>query len=498
MQLQFEKQGIGCLQTVKREIQTQEQTQELRISDGMPDIGSIIGAWGQVILRSKEWQGDGFTVTGGTKVWVEYLPEEGGQPQCVESWLPFQMHWSFPQMQQDGSILTQALLDGVDARSLSSRKMLVRANVSVLGWAMVKQEQDLYSPVDLPAEIQLRIQRYPMELPVEAGEKAFALEETLDLPPSAPAIEDLLRFSLQPEITEDKMMGDKVVFRGNALLHLVYCTQDGGEYAWDFDMPFTQYSELEGEYGEDARAMLWPCVTALEIDTEGNRFHVKTGLVCQYRICSRTMVEVVTDAYSNRRTVAPMGQELLLPSILEEKTQTMHIHESIPLDAMRLVDVQPMPQAVRTAKTNEGMELQLPGQFRILYYDMDGNLCTTTHRWQEKLPLPAGEGVAVEAALWPTGKPQATLMSGNSQLSWDMKLSTETHSQTPIPMVAGLELGELQQPDPHRPSLILRRPGGEDLWELAKHHGSSVEAIRRANGLEDEPDKSQMLLIPVI
>ena len=67
VQLQFEKQELSCLHTVKREIQNQEQTQELRISDGMPDIGRIIGAWGQVILRGKEWQGDGMTVTGGTK-----------------------------------------------------------------------------------------------------------------------------------------------------------------------------------------------------------------------------------------------------------------------------------------------------------------------------------------------------------------------------------------------------------------------------------------------
>ena len=91
MQQQFEKRGITCLQTVKREPQTQEQTQELRISDGMPDIGGIIGAWGQVILRSKEWQADGMTINGGTMVWVQYMPEDGGAPQCVESWLPFQM-----------------------------------------------------------------------------------------------------------------------------------------------------------------------------------------------------------------------------------------------------------------------------------------------------------------------------------------------------------------------------------------------------------------------
>ena len=143
MQLQFAKQEISCLHTLKREVQSQEQTQELRISDGMPDIGSIIGAWGQVILRSKEWQSDGMTVSGGTMVWIQYLPEEGGQPQCVESWLPFQMRWSFPGTQHDGTIFTQCMLRSVDARSLSARKMMIRSNVSVLAWAMEQDTKDL-------------------------------------------------------------------------------------------------------------------------------------------------------------------------------------------------------------------------------------------------------------------------------------------------------------------------------------------------------------------
>ena len=169
MQLQFEKRGIPCLQTVKREAQSQEQTQELRISDGMPDIGSIIGAWGQVIVRSKEWLGDGMSVSGGTMIWVQYMPEEGGQPRCVESWLPFQMRWSFPQTQRDGSILTQCILRSVDARSTSARKMMLRANVSVLAWAVERQEKELFAPVDLPDDIQIKLQRYPMHLPAVIG-----------------------------------------------------------------------------------------------------------------------------------------------------------------------------------------------------------------------------------------------------------------------------------------------------------------------------------------
>ena len=66
-----------------------------------------------------------------------------------------------------------------------------------------------------------------------------------------------------------------------------------------------------------------------------------------------------------------------------------------------------------------------------------------------------------------------------------------------IPMVTGLNLGEPRQADPERPSLILRRAGEKRLWDLAKASGSTVEAIRKANNLQDEPAPNQMLLIPV-
>ena len=70
MELQFEKQSLSCLRSVLRQVQTQEQTQEVRISDGMPDIGSVLGAWGQVILRGKQWQDGEAGINGGVMAWV--------------------------------------------------------------------------------------------------------------------------------------------------------------------------------------------------------------------------------------------------------------------------------------------------------------------------------------------------------------------------------------------------------------------------------------------
>ena len=39
--------------------------------------------------------------------------------------------------------------------------------------------------------------------------------------------------------------------------------------------------------------------------------------------------------------------------------------------------------------------------------------------------------------------------------------------------------------------------GGLDTVSLAKEYGTTVEAIREANGLEDMPSPERMLLIPV-
>ena len=77
-------------------------------------------------------------------------------------------------------------------------------------------------------------------------------------------------------------------------------------------------------------------------------------------------------------------------------------------------------------------------------------------------------------------------------------MTLRTLSGTALPAVSALTLGEHVQPDPGRPSLILRRAGTDTLWDLARRSGSTVEAICMANGLEGEPEPGRMLLIPVL
>ena len=80
-----------------------------------------------------------------------------------------------------------------------------------------------------------------------------------------------------------------------------------------------------------------------------------------------------------------------------------------------------------------------------------------------------------------------------------MALKLDSICASPIPMVSAIRAGELREPAPDRPSVIVRASrSGESLWDIAKYCGSTVSAIQRLNKLEREPEENRLLLIPVI
>ena len=496
MELQLQKRPVPCLRTVLRELQSQEQTQEIRVSDGMPDIGSIVGVWGQVILRGKEWEADSIRISGGTMVWVQYLSEDGEETACMEGWLPFQMQWNLPESEHDGRIICQSFLKSVDARSTSARKMILRTSVALLAEGMEPCECDTYVGDDLPDDVQVRTQSYPVQIPVEAGEKAFVLDEMLTPPANIPGIAKIISYGLQPEVTEEKLMGDKLVFRGKAWLHIHYNSEDKTQHSIDLEIPFSQYCELDREYPQTNAVRILPCVTTLEAELQQERIRLKAGLVCQYRICSSQMLEMVTDAYSNLRSVDCITKPLELPSILESKNRSIMARMNCASDDARMADIGFLNYPVVQERHGDNTELILSGQFRTLYNGPDGELRSSEQLWTESVTIPMDEMVRMDATVTPVGVPRVDMAAGSGQMQ--LELFMESRHDSGMSCVCAMELGEIREPDPSRPSLILKRAGEKSLWELAKENGSTVERIQAANDLQGEPESDQMLLIPVV
>ncbi len=496
MEQVFKKVAVDCLKQLAGSTQSQELTQEIRLPEAMPDVGRILQAWGQCVIRGKEWRSGCMQISGGVTVWVLYEPEDAGEPQCVEGWLPFQLRWDFPPSRRDGTMIATGEVFSVDARSLSARKIMARATAAVHAQALEPAQVDVPAPGQVREDVQLLRRNYPVMLPAEAGEKMFQLEEPLRLSGSAPALKKILSYRLQPELTECKLLAGKVVFRGIGLLHLVYLGEDGRLHTCDFEIPFSQYTDLDKEYDPQTQVILRLAVTSADLrQEESGELTLSAGLTGQYILYPRVMLEVAEDAYSNLCQIELMQEDIALPAVLDLCGSTLRAEQTADVAAAQVVDCAFYPGGVYLNAKDGNVEIEVTGTFQTLYYDAEGKLQFCSSGWSGVWTLTAENG-AVQPQVQLTGKVSA---AGGSSISMaaDLSLQAAVMARQEQRVLAGLTLGQPTEPDSARPSLVLRRAGEQSLWEIAKLCGSTVEAICRANRLSGEPEAGKMLLIPV-
>ncbi len=498
MQVNFTSQPCRYLDTAVREVETMELTQEIRLSEGMPDVGKILCAWGQWVLRGKEWRTGSISCSAGLMVWVLYQPEDGSEVQWVDGWIPFQMRWDLPEGTPEGAIRVQCLPRFVDARNTSARKILVRSGISLQGEAFVPGEAQISQPEEVPEGVELLRAVWPLRLPCEAGEKTFNLDEELELPPSAPQPEKIVYFRMEPKVTERRVLGNKLVFRGSGNLHTLYRSREGQLHSWEFELPFSQFAQLEGEYGPDAQGDLILSPTSIEPELEETgKIRLKAGMAAQYLVNDKRMLDITEDAASPGRELEVRQQLLELPAVLETRREMLYPEQRVQADGNVAADVSFLPEFPRVRRMDDQMEVEVPGSFQTLYYGTDGALHAAASRWEGKQRVPAGEDARILASVHSPEGVQGSVGAGEITMSAELPMEMTAITRQQIPMVTGVTLGEPKPLDPMRPSLILRRAGEKRLWDIARESGTTMEAIRKANGLTDEPAPDRVLLIPV-
>ena len=498
MELTFDTTTVSCLDTWTPPVKSTELIYQLRLPEGMPDVGRVIAAWGQPVLRSKEWSAADVCASGGMMVWILYAPEDGTREQCIDCWIPFQIKWDLPEGMPEGRIRLQLCHKNVDARSASPRKLVLRCLLRAAAEVFSHREQFVSVPKDTDAQLELLRKDYPLMLGVEAGEKVVSLEETLALPDSAPLPDKLICASLEPVITEQRVLGDKVLFRGNGNLHLLYRSEEGQIHSWDQALDFSQFEELDRERGAEAAADIVPAVTTLEAELDDSgHFQIRCSVVCQYRILDRVMVRLAEDAYSLSAELQVHMDTAEFPVQLERRRETVRAEQSIPAEGNLAVEARFFPDCPGISRQEQETVLELPGVFQVLYYDQDRTLRSAAISWEGQRSLRAEENCRIQARMLPA-QIQTSLSGGQIRVYGEIPLETNTMVRQQFPMVTGAVLGQPIQKDPDRPALILCRAGSVSLWQIARDSGSTPEAICKANALTEEPEPGRMLLIPVL
>ncbi len=498
MELQFYKKEIPCMRPVINQTVQQELTQEIKLPDNMPEIGRVIGAWGQVLLRGKQWHSSSLEATGGVMAKVLYLSESDSQPHCVEAWVPFQIQAEFPKADRDGKFNLCGHLRFADARSVSARKIMYRAGVTAVIDAFVPDNMLVYRADEVPKNLHLLTKTYPVCIPGEMGEKAFAMDELLSLPAACPPINQMVYCALRPEVIDKKLLAEKVVFRGMAVLSIFYVSEDGSFCSHDFEIPFSQYEELDYDYDDKAMVSVDLAVTALDVDVvEDGKIAMKAGVLAQYTVCGYHMLEVVEDVYSSTHETEMDKESLRINAVLDVHEEPQRIEAPVQAEVMRVLDVTCCCDGVEIKRNGDTVDMNALCWYQVLYYGTDGVLQSAFANGQVAWSIPASENAEVRAAVFVSGKPQCMSNGSGISIQSDLNVITTTVADQEMQMVSQIQTTQALTADPDRPGLVICRVGDIGFWDMAKKYRASPEKILSANDMEAEPEKGSLLIIPM-
>ena len=504
MELNLEREHINCYDMVLDTAIYQEETLETIVPDACPDIARIVDASGQICLSGKQVRDGGLSISGTIKGWVIYQPE-GEQNLChMEVKLPFTAQAQAEQLHSQGQCVVTPILRKLDARALNPRKILVRADIGLEVQAYQPQELVLCRHIACgqDAGVEQCTEQHTAYLTASVKEKEFTFYDEIRLAAGPGGKAQILCVRADAWCGEAKVIGSKLIFKGEAALHVRYLVA-GELCSMRCPMPFSQIMELEGA-GEAADCRMSMCVTNVEWTCAGEddrSLNVTMELLGQAVVRDRYPVTVLQDAYSTVYQMTLQQETCTLHQLLDCSVRPQSVRELLEtgtpaktvIDAC--VSVSRLTQSVQDGHHAVSAELWLS----VLYLDEHDTPqtlgCPLTV--SGRLELPANGDCRCSCHC--PGEVFAVPAAGGVEVRFNPEFHCLMTRKLTVPVVSGIKLG---QPHDHQqgrqPSVVLRMAApGEALWDIAKSCSTTRERIRQANGLEeDDLPVGRMLLIP--
>ncbi len=498
MEINFDKKSFVCLQNVLNTVQNKTLSVDYRLSDDMPDVATVINAWGQCIIREKQWRGNEIEVSGGAKVAVLYKSASDASVRRIDSWVPFQFSMNVDSYEAEGNISARCCLNDLNVHINSPRKLDIQVDVAMCVRAYVPQNISLYQPDDLVNNIQILRGNYFVITQRESGEKIFTIDEELTMPASYPNIQEIVNCDLRLEITDKKVISQKAVFRGTAIVCITYLTDEGSICHWDGEAPFSQYTDLDFDYKESADIMLECALSGIEATkNDAGVIFLKAGVICQYTIFDTDQFETVKDAYCPGCKTELNSDSATFQALLNHGQELIRFEQTANIQANLVADVCVYLKPPVTQREGMSCKTTISGHINVLYYDEDSSLMCEKIEINKVVEDVCDIGALYSCAVSISGIPKVSSVMSGLNIGFDVLMEKMILKEDMINMIKAMEVDEADKTEP-KPSIVICRKGADTLWDVAKMHNSTVNAIRGANDIENEETYDGMMVIPTI
>lgn len=498
MDLNFQRIPLQFLQPVIQEVQIQEETADLIVPDSYPDIATLADSAADIMLRGKDCRDGSIILSGGIRGMILYNPEDLSDPRCLETYLPFSIKIENSALSPQTQVQCCLRVRSVDARMINSRKALLRVNFlcDITAW---NTGEECFCELNTEIrDLQVKKATYHLRLPHEYAEKTFPVTDTLELLQGKPSVSELWRLSCGVELTDQKIIANKAVFKGVLNCKVLYLAEDEHLYILHHLIPFSHYCDLGVDY-DDADVDICMAVTGCDLEPEGaapwNRAILSVNLLAQCCVWQTQEVCVVEDAYTTRGTLDAKYQNHHLNCCLDRQSAIQNIHQRLNGELDQILDTEIYWDQPDYRDEEDQMEILFPSSVHVLGYDNEGHIRSITGRIETTQRLALHTKSHCQASIAAVGDVVSSCTGGTTEVVCSVKIQTACFAEQALPSLSEGSIEE-ETVTGRKPTIIVKTvKKGTELWDLAKTYRTTTADIAAANYLEGDQILEDMLIL---
>ncbi len=507
MDLNFDNEQICSCRIVREAKAEQNVDCDMTLPDYCPDIKSILRCSVDAGINSVSVAGNRVTAQGNAVIRLVYVSNDD-KMSCFEQNYPLSKFVEMNSLRPDSQAVATAKTAYVNCRAVSPRRVDIHGCIAVLFSVWQCEKTDFLSGINGEG-VQLKLSPLSLCNAVGCAAKLFDMSEVVPLTDSELKVVGIADSYAYAVLDSVKAVSNKMLVKGELMLNVTLCREDGSIKKIEHSMPISRIIELDGI--DDS------CICDVRAEVSAPDLHLRTDettdtqsidaavcirlLVCGYRKQSCACVE---DAYLLNGDIEIDKVSLVSNNFVQPVDESCLVSFSAELDGcdvQEVIDCRCDSVTCVSTPGAQGAELNGTVTVSVIYREKDGKLASLQRQ---------GDYHFVKSCDGTRGKifcdadvcAVAVSASGKgNDVSVKVQLNVRgsIFESVPVTVVTDVRQLESEPKDDAAAITVYFSDSGEKLWDIAKKYNTSEDAIRRRNSIKgDVLEKETMLIIPRI
>ena len=491
-----------------------EQSVELDyiLPDYYPDIFRVLKCQLSPKIVSYNISGEKLVCELVAYIKVLYVSENSTALNCLEQKMTYSKTIDMGKTAESPEVTADAKADYMNCRVVNAKRLDLRGAITIKSKVVGQKKQEVVIDA-FGSNIQLKKDMISYPTKRLSASKTVTLLEDMDMGASKPDIDCTIRSEATVTEEDYKIVPNKMIVKGQTNISMLYsCSNDGdnGLECMQFEVPFSQIVDVDGltdDYDCNIDITVISCEITPKTNSENKSITCEIALSLKCSCVRYANMEIITDAYS---TKYPCKYEIADARIDKKPLKICEMHpEKVTLqysegDIMCVYDCWANVTQIACRYDSEKEKYLFSGNCNCVVMaknETGGPIYLETDTpFEHYIDIPAADGgyITPKASI---NACSYNLTSTNSiEVKVELCLCGLVYETSTATIISNIEVDESEekQHDTNYALKLYYAHENEQVWEIAKHYSTSVDAIMEENELSDGTiSMHEMLLIPI-